>query len=139
MRPAHATRLNVCELVLGLVAVFVASGCVDNTSITGVRGSVRPNPVIESNGVLSVDGIRDLGIPSPWESSVGTAINDAGQVAGFSTGGGYPGIPWSWQNGFFTMLPTGQYQMGRALGINELGEIAGNNYVSGGKAVFRWN
>jgi len=78
--------------------------------------------------------IEDLGTLNGWDTSSATAVNDRGEVVGFSydNSGTVEAFRWS---RFFGMMSLGS---GSAYGLNDVGQVVGQ---SGGHAVIwdRWN
>jgi probable HAF family extracellular repeat protein len=111
------------------VAVGINSGSVSvGTSTISTLGPDR--------AVLWINGkVRDLGTLPGGTSSVGSAINDAGQIAGGSDSGSTDthAILWSKTTGMRdlgTLLASGGYSL--AEGINRYGEVVGQCTVGPG-------
>jgi len=119
------------------VAVGINSGSVSvGTSTINTSGT--------DHAVLWINGkVRDLGTLPGGTVSVGSAINDAGQVAGGSDNGSTDthAILWSKATGMQdlgTLLASGGYSL--AEGLNRFGEVVGQSTVgSGGQThAFVW-
>jgi probable HAF family extracellular repeat protein len=70
--------------------------------------------------------VTDLG-----PGTVGTAINNAGQVVGYSYTASGPNQPFLWSNGTLTNLGTLGGTAGEALGINSSGQVVGQSNIAG--------
>src|SRR5215470_15893127 len=92
-----------------------------------------PNELKWHAFAYSGGAMRDLGsLGGP--SSAGTAINDSGQIAGFSSifvGQQFQNHPVLFANGTITDLGTLGGSQARAAGINASGEIVGNSTLGG--------
>jgi probable HAF family extracellular repeat protein len=70
--------------------------------------------------------VTDLGA-----STVGTAINNAGQVVGYTYAASGPNQPFLWSNGTLTNLATLGGTAGEAFGINSSGQVVGQSNIAG--------
>jgi probable HAF family extracellular repeat protein len=75
-------------------------------------------------------------------NTVGLAINNAGQIVGYTYPASGPNqFPFLWNNGTLTMLGTLGGSSGQALAINSSGQIVGSSEISGDSATHAtlWN
>jgi len=112
-----------------------ASGEVTGSSYYAIWIPPYPGPNESKWHAFAYSGgvMRDLGsLGGP--SSAGTAINDSGQIAGFSSifvGQQFQNHPVLFANGTITDLGTLGGSQARAAGINASGEIVGNSTLAG--------
>jgi probable HAF family extracellular repeat protein len=85
-------------------------------------------------------GMRDLGAPRGFTNSSATAINDRGEVVGYSTS--YSAIvAWIWTsaNGFRLVGSTSPtLHDEKALGISNAGQVVGESFSNGASHAFIW-
>ena len=109
-----------------------AEGVNDAGQVTGASATANGNihPYLFSNGK-----IKDLGtLPggnNPWDWNTGDAVNSSGEVVGWGYNTqGFRAILWS--NGKIQDLGTLGGSFSQAFGINDLGQITGQAYITGG-------
>jgi probable HAF family extracellular repeat protein len=98
-----------------------------------------PFPGEQTHGVLLQDSaVTDLGTLGGAMSWV-TALNDRGQVVGFSSTATGASHAFLWQDGTMTDLGTLGGPSSRAIAVNDHGQVAGNSTtVTGATHAFLW-
>jgi probable HAF family extracellular repeat protein len=98
-----------------------------------------PFPGEQTHGVLlQHSAVTDLGTLGGAMSWV-TALNDHGQIVGFSTTAAGATHAFTWQNGAMTDLGTLGGSTSRAIAVNERGQVVGNSTtVTGATHAFLW-
>ena len=116
------------------------SGIIDVALTTTFSGPQFPP---ELHAVLWSGGaVQSLGTLSGYTFSSATAINDPGEVVGYSYS--YPGSPggthaFLWKSGALTDLGTLGGTSSQALGVDNMGQIIGSAQTSGGAThAFLW-
>jgi probable HAF family extracellular repeat protein len=107
------------------------------------EGSVGPEGSGTHGFLWSGGKVTDLGVLEQGEREYGraTAVNDRGEVAGFSVFRGDPEQSsqhaFRWQHGVLTDIDPTSYDS-MAVAIDNHGRIAGTRYTADGAHVFRW-
>lgn len=109
-----------------------AEGINDAGQVTGASSTANGaiHPYLYTNGKLTDLGTLPGG-SAPGEWNTGEAVNNAGEVVGWGYGHeGFKAILWS--NGQIKDLGDLGGGLSQAFGINDLGQITGQAYITGG-------
>ncbi len=109
-----------------------AEGINDAGQVTGASSTANGDihPYLWTDGKMTDLGTLEGG-SNPWDWNTGEAVNSAGEVAGWGYNDeGFRAILWS--NGRITDLGTLGGSYSQAYGINDVGQITGQAYITGG-------
>lgn len=109
-----------------------AEGINDSGQVTGASSTANglTHPYLWSNGKITDLGTLPGGNNS-WDWNSGEAVNNSGEVVGWGYGNsGFQAILWS--NGQIKDLGDLGGGLSQAFGINDLGQITGQAYITGG-------
>ena len=136
----NSTRyVSSTELVANITVASDAPLTEYDIIVTSTKGG-KPGIGTEIFDVVEELGLQSLG----GAYTAASSINESGQIAGYSSyyvsGGSSLDHPVIWENGIIRdLLPSG-YTMGRAVDINENGQVAGwLTGPAGGFTLFVWS